>query len=173
MAGGIAKIRVARQTEAEKRAQGERILDARNRGDQMHTIAAREGIAERTAYRRMDDAVNARVFPTVDEYRRQQDIALDLELRRSDETLAAANAMLSSDEVSTDTILKALELRQKVSATRIRVMERRAKLMGLDAPIKAEVQATVTVEAESLDVMELIRQAQARNAEREAEMHNG
>jgi hypothetical protein len=43
----------------------------RNRGMTVYQITTVEGINEKTVYRRIDEALNARLVPTVDRYRTQ------------------------------------------------------------------------------------------------------
>lgn len=61
----------------DRRSLGETILDRRIRGEQMRVICKHLGITEHTGYNYMRLALDARIPPTVDEYRRIQNEALD------------------------------------------------------------------------------------------------
>lgn len=156
---------------SDRRSLGEKVLAARNRGVKMHEVAKELGIGEATADRYMKLALEARIAPTVDEFRRQQNDRLDETMRRAEEQVDAANSIIADelakrgtdDRPNVSVILAALRERANGLALALRVDERRARLNGLDAP--TVVNATVhQVDAEDVELAELIREEQARAA---------
>lgn len=147
----------------DRRAIGEKILDGRNRGRTMHEMVAEHGISEPSGYRYMKLALDARIAPTVDEFRRQQNDSLDLTERQNEEQLELAEhlARKGAELNNYDLILKAAAMRSQAIQVRVRIAERRAKLNGLDAPVqvKAEVVHLSEVDAELADI---VRQAEEK-----------
>ena len=158
----------------DRRQMGEQILEARNRGRTMYEITRQLGISEKTGYRYLDQALDARITPKVDEYRKQQNDALDQTERMNEEQielaehLARKGAMLGKP----DLILRASAMRAEAIRTRIRISERRAKLNGLDAPVV--VQATVQHLGEmDAELAEMVREAEMRAAQEEENRRAG
>jgi hypothetical protein len=83
------------QGPSERRAQGERCWRMCNRGLTVYEITTVEGISEKTVYRRIDEALNARLVPTVDEYRKQQNDYLDDLEARHEQAITACEALMS------------------------------------------------------------------------------
>lgn len=127
-------------------------LDLRRKGYTVREIADETGIARSTVQLRLDDALAELVLPAADEVRQ-------LELARLDRWQRRLEALF--DDPERDVC--------KVVTTALRVQERRAKLLGLDAPTRAQVDATVTeVTQEDIALRELLAEAQARSAADEA-----
>lgn len=157
----------------ERRAMGEDILARRNQGQTIYTISQSLGVSEQTVYRCMRLALAARIAPTVDEFRRQQNDRLDQTQREIEENTRAANemarhALLDPLAPKIGLLQTSIDLRTKQIALQLRLDERRAKLNGLDAPIK--VDATVTpVDPFDAEMSEMIRRAKAEKAAEETQ----
>lgn len=155
--GALAVSRHSGRTNIDRRAIGEKLLDGRNRGRAMHEMCAEHGISEPSGYRYLHLALNARIAPTVDEFRRQQNDHLDLTERQNEEQIELAEHLAREGAKANnyDLILKAAAMRNAAIQTRVRIAERRAKLNGLDAPvqIKAEVVHLSEVDAELADLV--------------------
>lgn len=152
----------------DRRAMGEVILAARNKGQKMYAICADLGISEPTGYTWMKLALDARIAPTVDEYRRQQNDALDERAAMLQQQIDACDAMLTTrdEEGNGPSMSLALsimaERRQTVSAL-AKIDERRAKLNGLDAPVRTDVTLTVQ-DGEDAELAEMLAEARAAQA---------
>lgn len=90
-------------------------------------IAKELGISTATAHRRVTDACDSVVVPAVEEYRRLTDAAYD-------QLLSKLAPGVNAGEIPA------------VDAAR-RVWADRRKLLGLDAPVKSEVQVTAQIDA--------------------------
>jgi hypothetical protein len=141
----------------DRRAIGEKLLDGRNRGRTMHEMVAEHGISEPSGSRYMRLALDARIAPTVDEYRKQQNDSLDLTERQNEEQIELAEHLAREGAKANnyDLILKAAAMRAAAIKSRIHIAERRARLNGLDAPVtvKAEVVHLSEVDAELADLV--------------------
>lgn len=146
---------------------GEKILAARNNGQTMPVIAKDLGLSLPTAYRYMDLALALRIPPTVDAYRTQQNDRLDQTQREIQHQIDAANYLvgeaMTPGNVSAPLLLKALEARDRAIALQLRLDERRARLNGLDAPIKVDAMVTQSDPREE-ELAEMVRQAKAKMA---------
>lgn len=153
----------------ERRELGEEIITRRNRGQTMYDIAADLGIGERTAYRYMDDALDARIVPKVDQFRKVENERLDYTDRQNEEQIHTADAIIREGAIrrDADMVLKGAKLRGEALALRVRIAERRAKLNGLDAPIVVQATHTFVDENES-ELQDMIREAQAKVAAQKA-----
>lgn len=150
----------------DRRSLGEQILARRNKGETMYAISAELGLSESTAYRFMKLALDARLVPTVDEFRRQMNDRLDATQQEVDKNLQIADALATQayEAGNLSAIERALTIRQNALALQVRIDERRAKLNGLDAPI--QVEATVEhVDPREAELAEMIRQMKARDAD--------
>lgn len=118
-------------------------------GMSIEAIAKATGIARSTVHDRIQSEIAARVLPLADEVRK-------MELDRLDRWLAKLDAQIAEDRY----VARNVEVA-------VRVSERRAKLLGLDAPEKIE--ATVTeVTQEDIALAELVAEAQMQAANAEA-----
>lgn len=122
----------------DRRSLGEMILAGRNRGERMHALARHFGIDEVTASNYMKLALEARIPPTVDEFRRQQNDVLDERTTMLQQQLDACTAALMADDLTEARMGTMMTLRLSTITTMLRVDERRAKLNGLDAPMRVE-----------------------------------
>lgn len=153
----------------DRRAMGEQILEARNRGRTMYEITRQLGISEATGYRYLDQALDARILPKVDEFRKQQNDSIDQTERMNEEQIELAEHIARKGALTENPnlILKAAAMRAEALRLRVKISERRAKLNGLDAPVV--VQATVQHLGEmDAELAEIVREAEARAAQEEA-----
>lgn len=161
-----------------RRAEAESILSDRLAGASIYDLEQRYQLSSATIYRRMDDALEHRIAPTVDAYRAQQNEVLDRQMVRLEAQVAAADVLITTlsqggqpfgsgtpSVVETDKLDKALSTRLRAIEAIIRLTDRRAKLNGLDAPQKAEVHVTIETPAD-IELRELLqRQAETRGIE--------
>lgn len=148
----------------DRRSMGETVLARRNAGEKMYAIAADLGVTEETCRSYMKLALDARIPPTVDEFRRQQNDTLDEREKELRTQISALDAMLTQLDPGQITAALALiaERRQTLTAL-IRLDERRAKLNGLDAPVKSDVTVTVQ-DNEDAELAAMIAEQRARAA---------
>jgi hypothetical protein len=127
-------------------AEGEAILRDRALGMQASEMCAKYGISRATLYRRLDDAVKARIAPTVDAYREQQNALLDDLMSKWAQQCDAGEVLIANGTVEENMtrVEQGVRIRAEALNGMLRVSERRAKLNGLDAPVKGEVTVTVT-----------------------------
>lgn len=149
----------------DRRALGETILAARNKGQKMYAICADLGISEPTGYEWMKLALNARIAPTVDEYRRQQNDALDERAAMLQQQIDACDAMLTDpvDPPTKSMLLAIMAERRQTVIGLAKIDERRAKLNGLDAPVRTDVTLTVH-DNEDAELAEMLAEARAAQA---------
>jgi hypothetical protein len=148
----------------DRRSLGEQVLARRNAGEKMYAIAADMGVNEDTARSYMKLALDARIPPTVDEFRRQQNDTLDERENELRTQVRALDAMLTQLDPGQITAALALiaERRQTIGVL-LRLDERRAKLNGTDAPVR--VDATVThLDTEDAELNAMIAEERARAA---------
>jgi transcriptional regulator with XRE-family HTH domain len=134
------------KSEADRLREGEAILADYNRGIRQSDLAEKYGLSQQTVSRRLYQAIHARLAPTVDQYREAQNALLDDLMGMLERQYAAAEEMLRQAEIKSDGVMfdKALAHYSKAIDAFYRHVERRARLNGLDAPVKAEVTMTVT-----------------------------
>lgn len=144
----IAAITAAHSGKSEKQrlAEGEAILSDHVNGMPMSQILEKYEISSATAYRRIDAAIKARIAPTVDAYREQQNVILDQQVVRVNQHLAAAHTLMAKGEEASDLAAMERGMQHHLKAMELltRVVERRAKLNGLDMPVTANLNVTVT-----------------------------
>ncbi len=153
---------------ADRLALGEKVLAKRNEGWTMPMICTELGISASTAERVLKLVLAVRVPPTVDEFRRQQNDRLDQTQRTITENMEYAD-WLGREGVREEKpalVREAINLRTQQAALQLRLDERRARLNGLDAPVKVE--ATVTqVDAAETELAAMVRETKARMAQEE------
>lgn len=130
----------------ERLAEGEAMLRDKALGMQASELCAKYDVSKATLYRRLDDAVKARLAPTVDAYREEQNALLDNLMSRWEAQAAAGEVMVSQGiaEESMALVDRGMTKRAEALTGMLRVSERRAKLNGLDAPVKTDVHLTVS-----------------------------
>ena len=161
---------------ADRLALGERVLAGRNNGLTMPMICRDLGISEDSGKRYLDLVLQARIPPTVDLYRRQQNDRLDQTQRAIEEQMDLANT-IGRKGVETDnpTLMReAVAMRAQAIALQLRLDERRAKLNGLDAPVHLDV-TVAQVDPLDAEMAEMVREAKAKMAaeDRRAEVADG
>jgi hypothetical protein len=126
--------------------EGEEILRLKSLGHQVSELCDRFDISEATLYRRLDAAVKARIAPTVDAYREEQNRLLDDLMSKWSAQCDAGEVLVAHGATTEDMALveRGAKMRGDALNGMLRVSERRAKLNGLDAPVRAEVSVTVT-----------------------------
>lgn len=150
-------------------AEAEKILEDRSMGLTYQQLMDKYNYTRPTIKSRIEMALDARIAPTVDRYREQQNVALDNLARKWLEQLALAEEMaqravaINDDDIT----IKALNLRANALDGMIKVNAQRSKLNGLDAPVRSEVTITTPVDAE---VNDLVEQMKRMNAQKEAEL---
>ncbi|WP_329064908.1 sigma factor-like helix-turn-helix DNA-binding protein [Amycolatopsis sp. NBC_01480] len=155
-----------------------RAYEMRLKGVSYRRIADELGVSLGTAHNRVREAMAERVDPLVDEYRQFQ-------LDRLDSYREAAVKVLETTHWRVDHG-RVVALEDEATGTKepladdgpvlaaidrlLRIEERTARLLGLDAPAKAEVSATVeTIRPEVLD---LVEQAEAAVSAEEARLRD-
>ncbi len=134
--------------------QQEEIYQLRLQGLTVRQIATQIGMPRSTVQNRLDSEITGRVLPVADEVRL-------LEVDRLDAWLARLENRLEQGE---DPV--------RVVPVLLKVQERRARLLGLDAPERADV-TVHQVDAEDIELRELIDEARAKQAAEEAELQRG
>jgi hypothetical protein len=140
----VAARRHSGKGDKERLAEGEAILRDRSHGMQVSALMEKYGLSEKTVYRRLDDALAARIAPTVDAYREQQNALLDDVAEKWRQQLAGAEAMIEAGTKAENmgAVDRGVARRAEALNGMVRVSERRARLNGLDAPIKVEAHVT-------------------------------
>lgn len=142
---------------AEVAEQQIRCYELRLTGMSLDKIVKETGLSKGTVHNRIQAEIAARVLPLADEVRK-------MELDRLDRWLEKLDAQIHDDEAA-GRVARNIEVAVKVA-------ERRAKLLGIDAPEKVE--ATVTeVTQEDIALAELVREAQAAAAVAEQRLREG
>lgn len=134
------------KSEKDRLAEGEAILSDRANGMPVSAMIEKYGLSKATIHRRIDQAIEARLAVTVDQYREQQNAILDEQMQRVQRHMDAAVTMIELGNATGDAALLDRGLQHHLRATGMlnNTLERRARLNGLDAPIKVEAQVTVT-----------------------------
>jgi hypothetical protein len=114
--------------DAKKRARANQALELRIAGATYRQIAASLGVSEKAAYYDVQDELG-RLYPII---HGQAERLRELEAARLDRLHVALAAGIKAG-------------RESAIVATVRVMERRAKLCGLDAPTKLEVSGAVTL----------------------------
>lgn len=128
-----------------------RCYELRLAGKTFRQIAVETGLAVATVHKRIEAHIAQRVQPLADELRA-------IEVDRLDRYLVALDAQIQEG--------RAVARNVEVA---VRVSERRAKLLGIDAPEKVEAIVT-QVTQEDLALAELVREANAAAAVAEARL---
>jgi hypothetical protein len=125
----------------------------RLKGLSIRAIAEELDMAKSTVERRLTAERESRVAPLADEVRQLELDRLDFYMMRLWERIEVGGKATARD----------VEVSMKVS-------ERRAKLLGLDAPERQQIEATL--ESRAPEVLALIEQAEASVAEEEQHLKN-
>jgi len=155
--------RYAGKTALDRLREGEQMLLDRSHGMTLSTLSEKYGYSPPTITARIKQALLARVASTVDEYRGQQNAAIDHLMDRHADALEYANRLIAKalEDGNLAMAERGLDRLDKVTLTLLRLHERRAKLNGLDKPVEVEVTVNEVTEQDR-ELAELIREAQAR-----------
>ena len=149
--GGRAQARQSQKNAAQVAEEQLTCYRLRLAGATLDQIAKQTGLSKGTVHTRISKEIAERVEPLAEEVRKMQ-------LDRLDEWLMQLNKQVREGRQVARSIEVAL-----------RVEERRAKLMGVDAPERVDVSATVhEVTQADVELAEMLREAQAANAVDEA-----
>jgi len=165
VAGNITHFQQTRHrggTKAKRRLEQEQCLELRNRGMTVFMIAQETGLSERTVDRRIREALDARVDPKTDEYRQRLSDHLDDLVRRHEQSIVGLEVIIMSPESSPDAVIEAVKERRAALDSLLRIADRRARLYGMDAPIKVE-QTVTEVEPEDLELAKMIEEAKRKH----------
>lgn len=147
--------------------EGELILRDRNAGVPVSEMMAKYGLSQATIYRRIDEAIAARIVPEIDAYRAQMNAQLDDLTREWHRQLDAGVALIDEGRRAENfgLIEKGLKTHADALMGLLRVAERRSRLMGTDAPVRVE--ATVEDMTPNVDrrIADLAEQIKASGAE--------
>src|SRR5690606_28078765 len=132
----------------------------------------RLGIAVSTVHDRLERYMAGRVDPLADQYRQVELDRLDDLTARAYQVLTARHIVVQHGKVVRDEngnpipdyapILQAI-------GTLVRLSERRAKLLGLDAAVRVDAQVH-QVDPADIELAQMIREAKARAAAEEARL---
>jgi hypothetical protein len=115
-----------------------------------------------TVIKRLDEALQARLATTVDDYREQQNAALDEITAKWIDQVEQAEAMINRGALakSDSLVERGSKLRSDALNGLTRVGERRAKLNGLDAPTR--IDSTIRIVTPVDEAIEnLVRESEA------------
>ena len=135
-------------------AQQIQCYELRLTGMSIDGIAAATGIPRSTVSDRIQSHIKLQIQPLADELRAIEVARLDRYLEKLDAQIQEDRAVARNTEVA------------------VKVAERRAKLLGIDAPEKVEAIVT-QVTQEDIALAELIREAQAAAAVAESRLRSG
>ncbi|MEU0943206.1 sigma factor-like helix-turn-helix DNA-binding protein [Streptomyces canus] len=117
-------------------------LRLRRTGMSIDRIAEHTGLSHGTVHNRISRAVKDQVQPEAEEYRAMQE-------GRLDDALRIVYRVLFDPEADPDTRLRAVDRLVKIE-------ERRARLLGLDAPVKSEATITAQFDADASGMLAVI-----------------
>lgn len=169
--------RSTRRMNTEQRAErAAQAYELRLQGLTVAAIGRELGIATTTAHDLLTEYSAARLDPLTEEYRRLELDRLDDYTRKAYEVLEAEHVVVQHGKVVYDpeTGAPMRDLGPKLAALDrlVRISERRSRLLGLDAVIKADVTIT-PVDPTDLALMQLITEARAKSAAEEARLKGG
>lgn len=158
-------------SERDKLAQGEAILKDRSYGMSQVELMDKYGLSRNTIKSRIDKAIAARIATTVDHYREQQNTVLDDLVTRQGYALEMAQRMLNLALAQRDLagIERALGVQGQASERLLKLLERRAKLNGLDRPVQVDLTVTETTQQDQ-ELAAMIREAKAKAANVKAQL---
>lgn len=142
----------------QQESEGLEILNAKIRGERNVDIARRMDLSVRGVQRRLDAFVTKHGPPAIETYREVQNQQLETLMRAGMARLEQGLIMNTLDHEAANLIL--------------RVMERQAKLLGLNAPERVDAQVTVQSEQER-QLRELLDEAERREKMREHDLIEG
>ena len=143
-----------RNNDALVAAQQIQCYELRLTGMSIRAIAKKTGLSVGTVYKRIQSEIAERVLPLAEEVRKMELDRLDRWLEKLDAQILADKSVARNVEVA------------------VKVAERRAKLLGIDAPEKQDVIVTETTQFDA-HFMELVERVEAQNAAKAAEIREG
>jgi hypothetical protein len=196
MAGGPSPYKGANLAEKTEKAQI--VFQLKLAGHSFRTIEAitsapdgptgGERIPWTTARDLLREEMARRVDPKIDAYRSLHLERLEAELLRLDDLEQHARQVLTRHHITVNNgrvisvdgepllddgpVLQAIDRLIKIEDARRRNNESQRKLLGLDAPTKVDAQVT-EVTQQDIELAELIRETQAKNAAEEAQIKGG
>lgn len=146
--------------------EGERMLERYNNGATVSKLMEEFSYRSRqTIDARLKSAIKERIAPEADAYRLALDATLSDQMARLDEQMTAVDHLiqLGTEQHDGALIERAMVQRLHVIEARIRVVDRRSRLMGLDAPVKADVTMHVETEQDR-ELAQLVRESKVKAA---------
>lgn len=138
------------KTEGDRLREGERILSDKINGTPISQIMEKYGLSKATVYRRIDQATEARLVPTVDRYREQMNAAYEEQVVRANQNIEGCLRLIEIVTAGTDVaaVERALAAHARAVELLNRTREAQRKLNGLDLPARVDVTVTVQDETE-------------------------
>lgn len=151
------------KTEADRLREGEQILSDRINGMPVSQMMEKYSCSRQTIYNRIDQATKARVAPTVDAYRQQMNAAYEEQMEMALRHKAAALSLITMADAKGDPKALTAGMMEHARAFDMiaRTREAQRKLNGLDLPVTANVNVTVTTPFDSA-VDDLVAQLDER-----------
>lgn len=154
---------------AEQAAQA---YELRLTGATLREIGATLGIALTTVHERLRDHMAVRVDPLADQYRAMELDKLDALSAKAYEVLTKKHIVVQHGKIVRDEDGNALNDDTPVLHAidrLVRIAERRAKLLGLDAAVKVDAQVT-QVDPADIELAQMINEAKAKQSAEEARL---
>lgn len=150
------------RSEKDRLVQGEQILSDKANGMRISAIMEKYGLSRPTIHRRINQAIQARLALTVDQYREEQNSILDEQMQRLQRHMDAAVTMIELGNTTGDSDLidRGLQHHLKATAVLQNTLERRARLNGLDAPVRIDAVVSLTTPVDEA-VTALVRELDA------------
>jgi len=152
--------------------QAHRAYELRLQGRSFRAIAADMGLSVSTVHDRVNDYAAGRLDPLADQYRQVELDRLDglavkaYEVLARDHVVAQQGRIVRDDEgkplLDDGPVLQAIDRLVKIS-------ERRAKLLGLDAAVKVDAQVH-QVDPADIELAQMVSEAKAKQAAEEARL---
>lgn len=141
----------------------ERILDMYAHGASVPQMMAEFGMKKESIVQHIHDALENRVSHKADEAREVVNKGIDQQLQAVQRHLEAAEQMIADASSKSDlpALEKAMAHHLKAIEARTRILERRAKLNGLDAPVRIDARVEMTTPADA-ELQALLNEAHQR-----------
>jgi hypothetical protein len=139
-----------RRNKWERLVEGESILADRNTGLTVSELCTKYGYSPSTIRKRLTEAIETRIILETDRQRELMNAMLDdLTGRWGQQTnMAEEMARVGSTTQDLKLMTAGLSLRADALNGALRVAERRARLNGLDAPVRSDVHVTQATETD-------------------------
>lgn len=145
------------RSEKDRLIEGEQILADKALGVRLSDIMTKYGLSKATVHRRIDEAVKARLAVTVDAYREQQNALLDDMAVKWQGQINMGEELFRQGTLTENMIMidRGVDIRERGLVGLLRVVERRSKLNGLDAPVRVDA-VIVHHDAKDLELAEMV-----------------